>query len=70
MYRGSTKKERSSTEKAFYENVKSNGRPRLPAFDRLKSFSHDDLTVKQWCAQSLLMLMGSKFDKDDQAANN
>ena len=39
------------------KDVKSNGRPMPPGFDRLESFGHDELTG----AQGLLMLMGSKF---------
>ena len=46
------------------KDVKSNGRPILPGFDRLESFGHDELhckTVVFSGTQGLLMLMGSKF---------
>ena len=45
------------------KDVKSNGRPMPPGFDRLESFGHDELTAKHVISgtQGLLMSMGSKF---------
>ena len=45
------------------KDVKSNGRPMPPGFDRFESFGHDKLTANIVIsgAQGLLMLMGSKF---------
>ena len=41
------KKGRPSTKTGLAEkDVKSNGRPMPPGFDRLKSFGHDELTAK------------------------
>ena len=33
---------------ALLKDVKSNRQPRPPAFDRIKSFGHDDLTAKRY----------------------
>ena len=45
------------------KDVKSNGQPMPPGFDRFESFGHDELTANIVIsgAQGLLMLMGSKF---------
>ena len=55
------------------KDVKSNGQPRPPAFDRYKSFGYDDLTPKHWyfkCSR-LPDVDGIKiFDKDDQATQH
>ena len=55
------------------KDVKSNGLPMPPGFDRFENFDHDNLTANIVIAgaQSLLILMGSKFlDQDDQAAKH
>ena len=45
------------------KDVKSNGQPRPPGFDRFESFGHNDFIAKIVIlgAQGLLMLMGTKF---------
>ena len=52
------KKEQPRTKTGLAEkDVKSNGRPMPPGFDRFESFGHDDLTTKH----CYLMLMGSNI---------
>ena len=49
------------------KDVKSNGWPMPPSFDRFESFGHDVILG----AHGFPMLMGSKiFDKDDQAVKH
>ena len=58
------KKEWPRTKRALLKKMWNQiGRPRPPAFDRIKNFDHHDLTAKHCYsgAQDLLMLMGSKF---------
>ena len=50
-----------------------NGRPRPPAFDRIKTFDHHDLTAKHCyfvCTRSPDVDRIKIFDKDDQAAKH
>ena len=52
------------------KEVKSNGRPRPPGFDRFKSFGHDNLTAKHCYFRCSVPpnVDGIKiFDKNDQA---
>ena len=55
------------------KDVKSNGRPMPPGFDRFESFGHDELTAKHYffrCSR-LPNVNGIKiFDEDDQAAKH
>ena len=66
------KKGRPRTKTGLAEkDVKSNGRPMPPGFDRLESFGHDELTAKHcyFGCSRLPDVDGIKiFDKDDQAA--
>ena len=58
------KKGRPRTKTGLAEkDVKSNGWPMPPGFDRCESFVHDELSANIVIsgAQGLLMLMGSKF---------
>ena len=53
--------------------MKSNGQPRPPAFDRLKSFGHDELTAKHCylrCSRPPDVDGIKIFDKDGQAAKH
>ena len=53
--------------------MKSNGRPRPSGLDRLRSFGHDDLTVKHCyfvCSRPPDVDGIKIFDKDDQAAKH
>ena len=44
------KKEQPRTKTGFAEkDVKSNGRPMPPSFDRFKNFGYDELTAKNCC---------------------
>ena len=55
------------------KDVKSNGWPMPPGFDRLKSFAYDTLTAKHCYFRCLRPpdVNGIKiFDKDDQAAKH
>ena len=55
------------------KDVKSNGRPMPPGFDRLESFGHDFLTAKHCyfrCSRSPDVDGIKIFDKDDQATKN
>ena len=52
------------------KDVKSNGWPRPPGFDRLESFGHDDHTVKHCyfrCSRPPDVYRIKVFDEDDQA---
>ena len=58
------KKEWPRTKTGLVEkDVKSNGWPMPPGFDRFESFGHDELTAKHcyFRCQGPLMLIGSKF---------
>ena len=55
------------------KDMKSNGQPRPPGFDRFESFGHDDLTAKRCYFRSSRPpdVNGIKiFDNDDQAAKH
>ena len=55
------------------KDVKSNGQPRLPGFDRFESFGHDGLTAKHCyfrCSRSPDVNEIKSFDKDDQATKH
>ena len=66
------------TKTGFVEkDVKSNGRPMPPSFDRFESFGHDELTAKYCyfrCSRSPdvdgIKMFDKVFDKDDQAAKH
>ena len=66
------KKEQPKTKTGLAEkDVKSNGWPMPPGFDRFESFSHDDLTAKCYyykCSRPADVYGIKIFDKDDQAA--
>ena len=66
------KKERPRTKTGLAEkDVKSNGWPMPPGFDRFESFGHDELTAKHCCFRCSRPpdVDGIKiFDEDDQAA--
>ena len=54
------------------KDVKSNGRPKQPAFDS-KSFGHDELTAKHCyfrCSRTPDVNGIKIFDKDDQATKH
>ena len=51
-------------------DVKSNGRPMPPGFDRFESFGHNDLTAKHYyfrCSRPTDLDGIKIFDKDNQA---
>ena len=55
------------------KDVKSNGRPMPPGFDRLESFGHDELTAKHCyfrCSRPPDVDGIKIFDKDDQATKH
>ena len=55
------------------KDVKSNGRPMPPGFDRFESFCHDELTAKHCyfrCSRPPDLDGIKIFDKDDQAAKH
>ena len=55
------------------KDVKSNGKPRLPGFDRFESFGHDELIAKHCYFRSSKPPDVDKikiFDKDHQAAKH
>ena len=55
------------------KDVKSNGQPMPPGFDRLESFGHDELTAKHCyfrCSRPPDVDGIKNFDKDDQAAKH
>ena len=55
------------------KDVKSNGRPMPPGFDRFESFGHDELTAKHCyfrCSRPPDVDGIKIFDKDDQAAKH
>ena len=55
------------------KDVKSNGQPRPPGFDRLESCGHDDLTAKHCyfrCSRPSDIDGIKIFDNDDQAAKH
>ena len=55
------------------KDVKSNGRPMPPGFDRLESFGHDELTAKHCyfrCSRPPDVDGIKFFDKDDQATKH
>ena len=66
------KKGRPRTKTGFAEkDVKSNGRPMPPGFDRLESFGHDEFTAKHCyfrCSRPPDVDGIKTLDKDDQAA--
>ena len=68
------KKERPRTKTGLAEkDVKSNGQPMAPGFDRLGSFGHDELTAKHCyfrCSRPPDVDGIKIFDKDDQAAKH
>ena len=68
------KKEWPRTKTGLAEkDVKSNGRPMPPGFDRFESFGRDELTAKHCYFRCLRPpdVDGIKiFDKDDQATKN
>ena len=53
------------------KDVKLNGQPRHPGFNKFESFGHDDLTAKHCyfrCSRPPDVDRIKTFDKDDQAA--
>ena len=55
------------------KDVKSNGRPMPPGFDRLESYGHDELTAKHCyfrCSRPPDVDGIKIFDKDDRAAKH
>ena len=55
------------------KDVKSNGQPMPPSFDRFESCGHDELTVKHCyfsCSKPPDVDGIKMFDKDDQAAKH
>ena len=73
---GACSYERKQPRKRLVEkDVNQNGRPWPPAFDRIKSFDHHDLTAKLvallfGCSRSPDVDEIKIFDKDDQAAKH
>ena len=67
------KKEQPRTKTGLAEkDVKSNGRPMLPGFDRFESFGHDELTEKHCyfrCSRPPDVDGIKSFDKDDRPQN-
>ena len=58
---------------ALLKDMKSNGRPMPPGFDRLKSFGHDQLTAKHCyfrCSRPPNVDGIKTFDKDNQATKH
>ena len=68
------KKGAAKSKTGFAEkDVKSNGWPMPPGFDRLESFCHDELTAKHCyfrCSRPPNVDGIKIFDKDDQAAKH
>ena len=68
------KKGRPRTKTGLAEkDVKSNGRPMPPGFDKLESFGHNEFTAKHCnfrCSKPPDVDEIKIFDKDDQAAKH